>query len=257
MARKRQPEEPPAGAPDWIVTFSDMVSLLVTFFVMLMSFSTIHEREALVIVGAFGSETGAIETDKGPTAVEPPRRDRLTAVHSRRGLSRPHVRPDSELLENLAEMGQKESEDYLEVDFAQAPDGLQIGFDVRASFAPGSAEVPPDLRRSLVEIAQMLEHYSRLVVIEGYTDSQFTPTVRYRAPEALGAARAAAAARVMLDSSSIGPEMLQVAGLGAQRPRASNETAGGRTANRRVELRILALSKSQARTLAREEAQER
>ncbi|HVS10209.1 MAG TPA: flagellar motor protein MotB [Planctomycetota bacterium] len=257
MARKRQPEEPPVGAPEWIVTFSDMVSLLVTFFVMLMSFSTIQEREALVIVGAFGSETGAVETDKGPTAVEPPRRDRLTGVHSRRGLGRPHVRPDSELIENLAEMGQKEGEDYLAVDFAQAPDGLQIGFDVRASFAPGSAEVPPDLRRSLVEIAQMLEHYSHLVVVEGFTDSQATPTTRFPTPEALAAARAAAAARVILDSSSIAPELVQIAGIGAGRPRASNETAGGRTENRRVELRLLALSKSQARTLEHEQAKAR
>ena len=89
MARKKQEDEGPAGAPEWIVTFSDMVSLLVTFFVMLMSFSTISTNDSMMIVEAFSmSRGGVIENPKGPDAVEPPERDRMNAVHSLRGAPR-------------------------------------------------------------------------------------------------------------------------------------------------------------------------
>jgi hypothetical protein len=48
----------------------------------------------------------------------------------------------------------------------------------------------------------------------------------------------------MIEESDLTPSLLQVAGLGAIRPRADNETLEGRLANRRVEVRVVALSKS-------------
>ena len=79
MVRKKRAEDKPPGAPEWIVTFSDMISLLVTFFVMLMSFSTITDRETMLIVEAFSnSRGGVIINPKGPDAVEPPPVDRLS-----------------------------------------------------------------------------------------------------------------------------------------------------------------------------------
>ena len=247
--RQREDEDGP-GAPEWIVTFSDMISLLVTFFVMLMSFSTMEDRQEMLITTAFSnSGSGVVINLKGHSAVEPPKDDWMRATHPRRGGLRPHVRPDDELLENLEEMGQKGGEDYEEIDFNQALDGLQISFASEASFAPGSAEVPAGLRERLVELAGVLEHYAHLVVVEGFTDTEFEPTAEYPTAEGLSAARASAAARVMADESSLGADVIQVAGLGASRPRETNDTASGRSANRRVEVRVLALSRARAQKL--------
>jgi len=252
MGKQKKTDEAHNGAPDWIVTFSDMVSLLVTFFVMLMSFSTMEEREELLIAEAFSNASpGLLINESGHSAVEPPHDDRMHAIHPMRGGLKPHVRPDEELFENLEEMGQKATAEHLELDFAQAPDGLVLTFDPAMAFAPGSAEVPAELRPRLVELARVLEHYAHLVVVEGFTDDAFQPTPRYPDAEALAAARAAAAAEVMIAGSQLGPDALQIAGLGAQRPRASNETASGRSANRRVEVRILSLSKARAQQLSR------
>jgi len=254
--RVRQEEESVGGAPEWIVTFSDMVSLLVTFFVMLMSFSTMDDREEMLITTAFSNEgSGVIVSLKGPSAVEPPRRDHMLATHPRRGALQPHVRPDEELLENIEEMGQKATEEHLQIDFSQHVDGLQVSFSPEASFAPGSAEVPALLRSRLIELAGVLEHYGHLLVVEGFTDSAFEPTPLYPTAEALSAARASAAAQVMIAGSGLGPDVIQIAGLGATRPRESNDTASGRTANRRVEVRILAMSKSRAQRLEQMRAQ--
>lgn len=238
-------EEAPAGAPEWIVTFSDMISLLVTFFVMLMSFSTMEDQQEMVITAAFrNSGTGVVENDAGHTAVEPPQKDRMQATHPMRGADQPHSRPDEELAENLAEMGQKETEEHQKVDLSKVVDGLQIHFNRDSSFAPGSSEVPPALAERLGELGRVLEHYRHLVLIEGFTDTEFQPTPRYPTAEALSGARARAAADAMLSGSNLSPELVQIAGLGAQRPIDSNDSANGRTANRRVEVRVIALSRA-------------
>ena len=253
MAKRRPAEEGPPGAPEWIVTFSDMISLLVTFFVMLMSFSTISERETMLIVEAFSNSRGGILLNpNGPDAVEPPPVDRLSGIHSMRGARQPHARPDEELLLTLEEMGQRSDEEHLEVDLARAPDGLRILFGAEASFAPGSDEVPPALARALGELGRVLESYGLLVVVEGHTDAAFQPTPRFPSAEALGAARASAAARAMLAASAMQSEAVQVTGLGLQRPRVEGQSALERTLNRRVELRILALSKARAEHIERE-----
>lgn len=248
--KRKLSEDRPAGAPKWIVTFTDMVSLLVTFFVMMMSFSTIEEREELLITEAFSnSSPGVVLNLKGHSAVQPPEYDRQHAIHPMRGGLRPHVRPDDELLQNLEEMGQRATDEHLELDFSQAADGLLISFDREAAFLPGSAEVPADLRPRLVELARVLEHYGHLVVVEGFTDDAFQPTPRYPDAKALAAARASAAAEVMIGASRLGPEAVQIAGLGPLRPREGNDTAEGRTANRRVEVRVLSMSKARAQQL--------
>jgi chemotaxis protein MotB len=248
--KKKKEDEAPAGAPEWIVTFSDMISLLVTFFVMLMSFSTMEEREEMVISAAFANAgTGVVMNLKGHSAVEPPENDRMSASHPLRGALEPHSRPDEELLDNLEEMGQKKTDDRLELDFSKAVDGLQIHFGREATFAPGSSAVPPELEKRLVELGGVLEHYSHLVVVEGFTDSHFQPTPRHATAESLSAARARAAAETMLRTSRLSPDMIQVAGLGDTRPRSPNETASDRTDNRRVEVRILSLTKTRAQSI--------
>lgn len=258
MGKKKREEEAPAGAPEWIVTFSDMISLLVTFFVMLMSFSTMDEREELLITEAFSNaEMGIVLNVKGHSAIEPPEHDRMSAIHPMRGGLKPHVRPDEELLENLDEMGQKNSDEHVEFDLGQAVDGLVITFGPESAFLPGSADVSGDLRPRLIELARVLEHYAHLVVVEGFTDGAFQPTPRYPDAEALSAARAAAAAQVMIQNSRLGADVVQIAGLGSAQPRASNDTADGRTANRRVQIRILSLSKARAEQLSAQLEQER
>jgi chemotaxis protein MotB len=244
------PEDPPQSAPEWIVTFSDMISLLVTFFVMLMSFSTMEPANEAVIQSAFGQNMGGIlHNDTGTSAVAPPPDDRMAATNPLRGASRPHSRPPDELAENLEEMGQKLTEEHIALDFAEAPDGLEVRFEPNANFAPGSAEVNPRLRQSLVELARVLAHYSHLVVVEGHTDGAFSPTPDFPTPEALALARASNSARVMLEAADMGRDLVQVSGAGARSPVGPNDTAAGRSQNRRIEVKILALSKARARVL--------
>lgn len=248
MARKKKArpvDEGPVGAPEWVVTFTDMISLLVTFFVLLMTFSSMEEWDKLRVDGLLGGTRGVMPI-KGHRVVDGPKNDVIASSDVQRGANVPHSRPVDALSENIADMGQKKREGDLALNLNDVKDGLRIQFGPEASFKPGSADVGPDLAKSLGEIARILEHYPHLVVVEGHTDSEFKPSVEYPDEVALSLARARSAVQVMLAESQIEPKLLQVAGLGSDSPRASNLLPDGRRDNRRVEIRVLSLSKLRA-----------
>ena len=78
--------------------------------------------------------------------------------------------------------------------------------------------------------------------IEGHTDDRVRPTADHPDAEALSAARAISAARVLVEAGRLPPDLLQIAGRGSERPRRPNDTAVDRTWNRRVEVRLVALA---------------
>ena len=259
MARKkkRRPPEPsgPKGAPEWVVTFTDMISLLVTFFVLLMTFSSLEQYDVLKI-DAWLDGKGSIHKVTGFTIQQPLEHDQVAATDVQRGAMLPHVRPAEKLPESLADMGQKKTAEHLELDLEQVADGLVIEFGAEQSFLPGSAVLAPGLRRQLGEIGRVLENYPHLVVVEGFTDGAFKPSALHPDAESLSFARASSAAGALLAESRLRSELVQVAGLGAARPRADDETLEGRRQNRRIQLRILSLSRARASHLEALEREE-
>ncbi len=251
MGKKKKREDPPGpqGAPEWVVTFTDMISLLVTFFVLLMTFSSMDAYDALK-VDSFLDGAKGVHKSRGFDAVRPPEADVLAASSLQRGAKQPHSRPADKLPESLEEMGKEQTDRHKAIDLNDVSDGLVIEFGVEESFAPGSTELSTQLQSSLIEIAKVLENYPHLVVVEGFTDGAFKPTPEYRNERTLSLARARNAAATMLANSDMTPELLQVAGLGNTTPRADNVSPGGRQLNRRVRLRVLSLSKVRATALA-------
>jgi chemotaxis protein MotB len=240
----RIPEDVPVSAPDWIVTFSDMVSLLVTFFILLMTFSSLDSHESFLVRGNLRGTRGILTNPGGASAPEPPQEDVMTAMHAARGSVVPHSRPPEGLPDDLEEMGQRLSQEHIEVDLTDVADGLLIHFDPRAGFAPGSAQVNELLASALAELGRTLQHYPHLVLVEGHTDAAFEPSPAHPEPEDLALARAQAAARVLLARSELPRTLVQVAGIGSSRPSADNSSPQGRAVNRRVEVRVLSLSRA-------------
>jgi len=250
MGKQKKREDPPgpAGAPEWVVTFTDMISLLVTFFVLLMTFSSLDAYEAFKVDSFLSGKSGVHET-KGDAMLRREFDDVLSASSLRRGGDVPHSRPPEMLPESIEEMGRKRSREYQELDLRDVNDGLVIEFGEMESFDPGSVRVNAELRSTLVEVARVLENYPHLVVVEGFTDGDFQPTPAYRTERAMSLGRAKAAAEVMLAGSKMNRDLVQISGLGSTLARADNESPGGRKLNRRVRLRILSLSKARANHL--------
>ena len=230
--------------PDWIVTFSDMVSLLVTFFILLMTFSSMNVLDAFQSEGRLTGQTGQVHNEQGESAPDPLEHDFIAAMNVVRGGTVPHSRPPEELPQSIEAMGMTLTENHVEVDFARTPDGLVIRFNEGCLFSPGSASVPNALTQCLTEIGAVLEHYENLVVIEGFTDSGFVPTPEFQTSDSLAHARAFSAAELLLKESNLSPALVQISGIGARRFAESNDTALDRKSNRRVEIRILSLSRA-------------
>jgi chemotaxis protein MotB len=244
-----QPEDDaPEGAPEWMVTYSDMISLLVTFFILLMTFSSQDDDDEFPIKGQMLGMGGTFPK-AGHTMVEPPQDDIMTGVDVVRGKDTPHTRPKDKLDKSLDEMGQKPAPEYIEFNLRAVNDGIVLVFDAASSFLPGSDAVGPKLRTALADLAEVLEHYDYRIVVEGFTDDAFKPSPSFPTAEALSVARASAAADVMLSASSLSPMLVQVAGLGARRPRTGNATAAERTVNRRIEIRVQSLSRQRQAAL--------
>lgn len=234
------------GAPEWITTFVDMISLLVTFFILLFTFSSIQEYDSFTFKENILGTRGTIHNKNGPTMVNPPDNDVMYAMDVARGGTTPHTRPADKLAESLEEMGQKKDAEHIEFDPRKVRDGLVIHFDDRATFRPGSIEINSFLMRAIVEFARTMENYNFMIVVEGYTDTAFKPTTRYPTPEALSSARASAVTKVFLDYSELSEHLLMIAGNGMANQLNENLTPIERTANRRVEVRILAMDQARA-----------
>lgn len=115
------------------------------------------------------------------------------------------------------------------------PEAITMRLGATASFAVGSARLSPDARAHLVTIAGVLRDYQASVVtVTGHTDDSGAATVN----QALSEQRAMAVVEVLRGNGVAASRLLAV-GMGARRPLASNATAEGRDANRRVELRII------------------
>ena len=236
----REEEEPP-GAPEWVVTFTDMISLLVTFFVLLMTFSSMREYDLLRIQSIMNNNRGVIQTTKSERMIPPPSPDHVQSTHPTDGSRQPHERPFDELPEEQQSTGTAQDE-RPDINLNQIGDGLLLKFGADERFDRGSAAVNVSLQRSLMQIASVLGVYEHTVVIEGHAAQDHAASPTYPDAHSISLARARSVAQILVDSG-LAPDRIQLVAHGDQRPADVAGTMQAHRANRRVELRVLALDR--------------
>lgn len=230
------------GAPMWITTFVDMVSLLVTFFILLYTFSSIRPYDAFTYPKNILSTSGLFNGSATDTIIAP-QDDLMLAMDIHRGSRIRHTRPVQHLRKNMDEMGQALQEDQVEVDIREAEDGLRVRFGRNASFGPGSVTPNEPLRKALRELAETAQFYPIQLVVEGHTDGNFVPTRRHATADQLSLARARAASAVLVEDGKYARDLIGLEAYGASTPRyADAQSASERTINRRVEVRLVSIS---------------
>jgi chemotaxis protein MotB len=221
--RHKKPDEVSHGE-SWLVSYCDMISLLVTFFLMMLTFSTKTSDDVREVgLQMLGGGGGVLE---GRTLPVGERLDR-TAVAG--------------LAEDLAGFLELRGVDEA-ASIRRVKDGFSIAFDVDSSFEEGSAAPTAALVANLRELAPILGKWTQLVVVDGFVEGNFQPTADFPSVESLGLARAAAAADILVASTKIPRAKLQIATAGTALPRAEESTPLGRASNRRVEIRIVSLA---------------
>jgi chemotaxis protein MotB len=230
VARQKKPEEH-GHSESWLVSYCDMISLLVTFFLMMMTFSTKDKYD--LKEASLGLLRGRGGIWKNPTAFAQENEIDLLQVEM--------------FAKEVAALTHDPNDDQT-LSVKTVTDGFTMSFDTACSFLPGSDQVPPALHTQLLKVGRVLARYEFTVVVEGFTDTAFKPTAFYSSDIAMGLGRAREAAYILLDESGVHADRMQISSVGSLRPRASNDTALGRQSNRRVQLRVLPSGKRKTLT---------
>jgi chemotaxis protein MotB len=218
----------------WVTTFGDLMSLLLCFFVLLLSFSEMDRAKYKQVAGsmekAFGvqRQTRVMESPKGIKMIAKDFDQELIATRLKEEIGRE--------LEEAFEKDLHDVRDQLDVGLEQ--DNLVIRMMGESTFDSGSADIKKETRPLLEKIGKIVAKANKDIVVAGHTDN--VPVHRGHGPYTsnlrLSSARAAAVAELLLSSSGIDPARLSTMGFGEHRPIADNTSIEGRQRNRRVEI---------------------
>ena len=233
-------DEPKAGAPEWMVTFADLMSLLLTFFVLLLSFSNLEIVKFRTMAGAVKNALGLkSEFDLNDM---PAGKEMLPYEDQREGQGEAAGDVGAEAAaEKSAEQIERDLQEFLEEAGLATQGATEIvddGVILRLSgdlfFASGSAALSPSSHGALNGIAEQLLETSRYLDVVGHTDNIPIATAVYPSNWELSAARAGSAVRYLV-AQGVPPVRVRAIGSADTEPLADNANAEGRSQNRRVE----------------------
>ena len=211
-------EEP--SAPFWMATFSDMMTLLLTFFVMLVAMSSVEVKKFEEALSYFTGRRGIMEQE----GVMPG----IMGVAGEQD-----ARQQATQFERIARAVQDQGlGDAVEVGLTDR--GVRVTFADSVAFAPGSVALDARAQRVLQTVAEMSKGVAA-VEVEGHTDDRPISTPAYPSNWELSAARAASVVRYLIGQpGALEPGRYMASGYGEHRPRAPNDIPEGRARNRRI-----------------------
>lgn len=256
----RKPDEPKKGAPEWQCTFGDLMNLLLCFFVLLFSMSSIDALKWAEVVKSFNNtfsvfDGGASAIGDGvlisngvsqlnelseyinstgeADAVEEPSTETLYEQMEKEGLIESEQMAE-QINEALEEMNMEEE---IDIDFTSQY--VLLTMKGAILFDSGSADLREEVYPMLDKLGLILLTYSdSLIEIEGHTDSVPIHNARFANNDELSNARALSVFHYFMETTTLDPAGVKHSGRGEYVPVADNGTEEGRAKNRRVEIRI-------------------
>jgi len=228
MARRKKPE--PEILPDtesWMGTFADLVSLMLTFFILLVSMSTL-DQTGLSDISSYFRKAVSVLNAGSKTEMELIQPFKLQRIVSPRELMLA-MRQNSRVVLKNSTLEHK-------VNAVILNDRLILRMRDAVLFDHGRARLKPEHIRALKRLAHMLAASPGLIRIEGHTDTAPLPADSpWPDPWSLSLARAASVLHV-LEDAGVNPARLSIAGYGPSRPVSTEATPFGRARNRRVDI---------------------
>jgi len=237
-AEKKDRESPPPakdipaeiikGAPSWIVTFADLATLLLTFFVLMLSFANMDIVKFHDMMGSVQEAYGVTTAERGQfQAVS---KGRFAEVDSNIKKVVAREKLVDIIYDSVIRAGFKTNASITSTD-----EGVRVRIKGRALFDPGKAELRPESGDFLKELAVVIKTTKDLVVVvEGHTDDRPIRTKKFPSNWELSTLRASNVLERMLKFGAPADRM-SAAGYAQTRPLFSNEREETRPLNRRVE----------------------
>lgn len=260
---EEEEDEDGGGAPEWIVTFADLMTLLMCFFVLLVAFSELDIKRYRMIAGSMREAFGV---QRDVRAFDPPKGTSFIMQEFNPG--KPSFSPledvkqattaSAEVHEDTDKQEEKKrraEETRAQVDRLSEilGDGMDAGlvqvegFDDRivirvqeqGLFGSGNARVGKKYKALLHELGEALNEMPGLIMVSGHTDDRPIKSKRYRSNWELSSSRATSVVHVFREEAGIPGNRLAAVGYGETRPVAPNDTKEDRADNRRVEIALV------------------
>lgn len=227
------------GSPAWMATFADMMSLLLTFFVLILSFANMDVIKFSAAVeslqDAFGTAIAIEELDgslvTAPIELAAPPRTRIIELEAGGSKEIAQLRAQIQAMIEHARL-----DNLVEVE--ESDRGIVVRVIGQLLFDPGSAELRPESFVLLNEIARLVQAVPDPVSIEGHTDDTGTSPAGSSNWQ-LSASRAISVLDYLAKVQGIDESRLSISGYAATRPLVPNDSEANREANRRVEFVFL------------------
>ena len=256
--KKAEPVE--EGAPAWMNTYGDMITLVLTFFVLLFSFSTIDAQKWEKLVSALSGTPYIVAQELDPGVDRPDVIDMGSITESSEATPAPTPTPvptptvaptDYEklemsvrfegLFEKIKNHIRENDLEYL-LYVEKQDESILLRLSHSAFFDSGRTKMDDDTKEVLREVCKIIMEYDDLIQsvrIEGHTDNVPISSGKFADNWDLSVLRATSVLRFVTENTDMGDIDLMATGYGESFPIASNDTEEGRAQNRRVDFIIV------------------
>jgi chemotaxis protein MotB len=242
MKRKRTLPPSDKGAPKWMVTYSDLMSLVLVFFILLFSMSQIDIIKFKAIAESFRQRQ---VLDFYPSVIPSENPSAQPQITTNDGNETNDSLLSSENEQDLLEQLLVEVQQYLEdnglSDVAVATRterGVVLVLQEKVLFRTGEADIIPSAYPFLNKVGTLLKKIPNVVKVEGHTDNRPISTAKYPSNWELSTARASSVIRFLIKQNHLDPKRFMAVGYGDTRPIAPNDGPENWQKNRRVEIII-------------------
>lgn len=229
------------GSPSWLTTYSDLMSLLLTFFILLFSMSTVDAKKFKDIAFSLQSvlsglgqpyplEGGMVDDNKIPNE-NYIGDDYDIDVQTLPG----------EVQEMYDRVVSYIGDNELEAKVTVSANRRGVFVDIKEAilFEPGKAELKETGIQVLKQLENLVNDFDNELVIEGHTDDVPMKSRQYPSNWELSTARSLTVVRYLTDVEHVNPKRLSAVGYSEYRPIVPNDSAENRSANRRVNILII------------------
>jgi chemotaxis protein MotB len=225
-----------AGGSEWLATYGDLVTLLLCFFILLFSMSTVDNQKFKRAISALNSmgimgQSGSVSSNVG---------DSLSNLDVYNAIDVQEEMDDiySKVKEVVDTKGLSE-----DIKVEKIGPGVLLRFKDDILFDPGQAELKPNVKNTLLKLGEILRSHDKRIRIEGHTDNVPINTNKFRSNWELSTARAISVVKYFTEEipaeQQINPKSFEVSGYGEYHPIAPNDTDQNKQKNRRIEVTIL------------------
>ncbi|MCF6239700.1 MAG: flagellar motor protein MotB [Candidatus Marinimicrobia bacterium] len=229
MKKKIEAASDEPTAPFWMTTYGDMVTLLLTFFILMISYANMDERKWAMASKSLQGALGVLEEYKVEMQMmqEAPGGDDDMLIRS-------------EIYENIQEFEEQITEEINNGDITveSIKNGLLIQMGSKLLFQSAEAELKPEAFPILKLIGEATKDHAAEIVVAGHTDNIPINSIKYPSNWELSGSRAIAVVNYLIEELEIPPNILAATAYGEHRPLVPNETAADRQTNRRVEFAV-------------------